>query len=218
LNGNTIERLIEIHKKYNEYGILSPIHLNGKGNKLDRNFSYYLGYDNNDTFYFDAVTSKLKDIYEVPFVNAAAWLLPKKTLEVVGGFDPIFFHYGEDDNYCQRVLFHRLKIGIVTNSFIMHDREHSLKQPPIIFSNQYFDEMEKNYKCKFTNVNYEDWENDIENELFKLKKLEIRSLIFLKFSRVKGYRRQINLLKRISLETRNSRHNNQLIKSNYLNL
>ena len=54
-------------------------------------------------------------------VNAAAWLIPKKTLEIVGGFSPLFFLYGEDDNYCQRVKFHNLKIGICPGSYIKHD-------------------------------------------------------------------------------------------------
>src|SRR5690606_5865627 len=57
------------------------------------------------------------------FVCAAAWLIPRNTLKVVGGFSPTFFHYGEDDNYCQRVLYFNLKIGICPDARIFHDRE-----------------------------------------------------------------------------------------------
>ncbi len=81
--GDTIKDLIKIHQSNLDYGILSPIHLNGSGNKLDRNFSYYLSYDKNKQFYSDYILeakSKHK-LYEVPFVNAAAWLLPKSTLK-----------------------------------------------------------------------------------------------------------------------------------------
>src|SRR5690554_4017590 len=42
LQEGCIETLLALHKKNPEYGILSPIHLNGKGNRLDRNFSNYL--------------------------------------------------------------------------------------------------------------------------------------------------------------------------------
>ena len=52
-------------------------------------------------------------IYEVPFINAAIWLMSNKCLKTVGGFSPVFFHYGEDNNYCHRVIYHNLKIGIV---------------------------------------------------------------------------------------------------------
>jgi GT2 family glycosyltransferase len=128
LEADTIVRMIEVHKENSEYGILSPIHLNGEGNKLDKNFSNYLRYDSNNYFYHDAIKQQLNSVYPVPFVNAAAWLLPVSTLKRIGGFDPIFFHYGEDDNYCQRVLFHSLKTGVVTNALIRHDRESVVKR------------------------------------------------------------------------------------------
>jgi hypothetical protein len=38
----------------------------------------------------------VKDVYDVGFVNAAAWLVTRECLEKVGGFSPSFFHYGED--------------------------------------------------------------------------------------------------------------------------
>lgn len=34
----------------------------------------------------------MKDVYAVEMINAAAWFLPQKTFEIVGGFDPIFFY------------------------------------------------------------------------------------------------------------------------------
>ena len=57
-------------------------------------------------------------------LNAAAWLLPRKTLETIGGFDPLFFHYGEDDNYMSRVLYHDYKIGICPGIHIVHDAKN----------------------------------------------------------------------------------------------
>lgn len=56
------------------------------------------------------------------FVNAACWLLSRRSLEVVGGFDPLFYHYGEDDNLAQRMLKNKLKIGVLANTFVLHDR------------------------------------------------------------------------------------------------
>ena len=57
---NTIEKLIEVHKENQEYGIVSPIHLNGNGEKLDLNFSYFI--KENNSLLFDALQNKnIKD-------------------------------------------------------------------------------------------------------------------------------------------------------------
>ena len=121
---DTLDTLIKIAIKNKEYGILSPLHLNGKGDKLDENFSHYAGpkFCKNliNDFYLG---HKLKEIYESKFVNAAAWLVTRKCLEKVGGFNPLFQMYGEDDNYVQRLRYHGFKLGIVPNCKIFHDRE-----------------------------------------------------------------------------------------------
>jgi GT2 family glycosyltransferase len=62
----------------------------------------YIAFENNEFFHFDIFENKVKELYYFPFVNAAAWFIPKHTLNKVGGFDPIFFHYGKEENYCQR--------------------------------------------------------------------------------------------------------------------
>src|SRR5690554_6368794 len=135
---NTIEKLIEVSQNNKGFGVLSPIHLNGKGDALDQNFSNYAGQENSSYFSDLAINKKPKHIYEVPFINAAAWLVTKECLHNIGGFNPSFFHYGEDSNYCERVKYHKLKIGFVPSALIYHDREERL-------SNPYFDNFKKNY-------------------------------------------------------------------------
>lgn len=117
----TIGDLAAIHAKHVEYGVVSCMHLN-----TDENRIWQLNCVCNDRItdpllFNDMYFGQVKEIYETKYVNAAAWLLPRKTLETVGGFDPIFFHYGEDDNYIQRVLFHGFKIGICPTQRIVHD-------------------------------------------------------------------------------------------------
>lgn len=119
---NTIERLIEISKKNPNYGILSPMHLNADYSSLDFNFSRYIIPDHCPGLYADIYLNKTKNVYPVDFVNAAAWMISRACVETVGLFDPLFFHYGEDRNYCQRVLYHGLKIGICPDLRIVHDR------------------------------------------------------------------------------------------------
>ena len=123
---DTLERLVSIHKHNPEYGIVSPMHLNEDKLSFENGFLHYIsdneivGLDFVNDLYFD----NLEDVYSIKYVNAAAWLIPRIILENIGGFDPLFFHYGEDDNYMSRVLFHGYKIGICPCVRIVHDADN----------------------------------------------------------------------------------------------
>lgn len=125
---NTIAGLIEVHGTHAEYGLLSPMHLNAAKTSLEHSFLIKLtGNDITDTkFYSDLYCQSLDDVYDTKYVNAAAWLLPLETLNRVGGFDPVFFHYGEDDNYLSRIIYHQMKIGICPKLKISHDTERQI--------------------------------------------------------------------------------------------
>ena len=120
---DTLGELVRIHQAHTEYGILSPIHMNVEKNTIEKLLLNRIAdYKTTDPqliadLYFD----RLSDVYDTNYVNAAAWLLPRKTLEIIGGFDPFFFHYGEDDNYLNRVFYHQFKVGICPKLRIVHD-------------------------------------------------------------------------------------------------
>jgi len=129
---NTIETLITVAEKRQDFGIFSPIHLTADKTFFDKNFTkYFCNYSKTLHAYENLYLGKSEPIlYESHFINAAAWLLSRKCIEVVGGFDTILFsHYGEDSNYCQRVLFHNLKIGIVPAVTVCHDRATRINEP-----------------------------------------------------------------------------------------
>lgn len=121
---DTIEKLAIKLKENPEYGILSPIHLNGKENELDANFSTYIQPAACPNLISDfIIKGKTEDkIYPVKFVNAALWLISKKCIQTIGGFNPIFPHYGEDVDYIERLTVHKLKVGIYPPVFGIHDR------------------------------------------------------------------------------------------------
>ncbi len=128
---NTVEELIKFSKNNPEYGILSPIHLTGNKEHFDRKFRIYFNQSCDMSHaYENLFLKKLKNNhYDTFFVNAAAWMITKKCIEIVGGFDTIMLkHYGEDNNYCRRVIYHHLKIAIVTSVTICHDREYRQKK------------------------------------------------------------------------------------------
>ena len=111
---NTISNLILAAENNTSFGIISPMHFSGDGVNLDESFKTY----------YNRKIQKLENqnVSIVPFVNAAAWLVSKPCLVKVGKFELLFPHYGEDRNYCDRVLYHKFKIAIVENSKICHDR------------------------------------------------------------------------------------------------
>ena len=86
-------------------------------------------------------------------INAATWLIPKNTLETVGGFDPMFFMYGEDDNYCQRVQYHGLNIGITPNCLIKHDSQNNFKGELEKGSKKYYNKFSIRLKVEYANIN-----------------------------------------------------------------
>lgn len=128
----SLEKLLEVyhsHPNTAEIGIISPVHIDGTEKKLDIFLDKYIAYNCEKTrLISDLYFQSLKPYYELDFVNAAHWLLPKKTIEKVGGFNPYFFHYGEDNEYVNRVHFHKMKIILVPASKVVHDGKQSLNK------------------------------------------------------------------------------------------
>ncbi len=122
---DSFQKLLDVYNAYpdkNQLGILSPIHMDGSEKKLDIFFERYLARNTPDNRIFsDSFNNSLKDYYEIDFVNAAHWLLPKATIEEIGGFNPYFFHYSEDYEYVQRISFFRKKIIVCPPSRVVHD-------------------------------------------------------------------------------------------------
>src|SRR6476469_818324 len=122
---DALQKLISVIRVNKEYAIISPIHLSVNTNKLEWYFSTYVGPEYCDGFYSDCFLKQTQCLYSSSFINAAAWLVNCEHLIKVGGFDPIFFHYGEDEDYCARVLYHGMKIGVCTDAVIVHDKTYT---------------------------------------------------------------------------------------------
>ena len=112
LQKDTLSRLIKVSKANQMYGILSPMQYNGDGSKLDTHFK------NNLPKAYNAS----EDVVQTDFVMAAHWLITQKCIKKVGLFDPIFEHYGEDNDYINRTVFHDFKVGICPKVIAYHDR------------------------------------------------------------------------------------------------
>ncbi len=117
-----VSKSIEIFDNNPEFGILTPFQVQANCKSLEINFNRFLSWDGvlgkmvNDVF----LNGIRKNVYEVPFAQAASWIIKAKVIEKVGYFNPLFFHYGEDNEYLNRLKYHSFKIGVMSNSRIVH--------------------------------------------------------------------------------------------------
>ena len=119
IENDMLEKLIEASETNPDYGIISPVHLSSDGKSLDHGFAIYSNKQS-----IEQLPKPSNQLAEIPFVNAAFWLLPIETVKKIGGFSPLFYHYGEDRNYLLRITFHNYKIGYLPNAFATHDRQN----------------------------------------------------------------------------------------------
>ncbi len=154
--------------KNSSFGILSPVHLNAAGTNFDLNFLKFLTESNIKSLAIKTILEKSnkKDLIKVNFMNAAAWLVSAECLRKTGGFDSIFFHYGEDRNYAQRAIFHGFKIGVSTGDIVYHDRENRV----VMNSNDPladFRQMWRNFLINACNINQRSYVFFIFKEFLK---------------------------------------------------
>lgn len=101
--------------------LLSPIHMNGDGTRVDKSFrdSSLIKCSEliNDTF-----AGTIKSYYLCGEICAACWLLPISIIKKIGGFNPLFFHYSEDNNYYHRLTYHQVPIRLIPQARMFHDR------------------------------------------------------------------------------------------------
>lgn len=211
LKKDVIDVLVKMHKSNTSYGVLSPMHLNGDENKLDKGFASYLF--KNEDFIFHAVNGSLNSIYNLPFVNAASWLLPVSTIMTIGGFDPIFFHYGEDDNYCQRVRYHGLKIGVVPSVFICHDREFRKNKTEF---KERLRRKEAQLYVKWADPNSLNYIEDVKKYFKGLRNRKIKSILKLDFGLFRECLTEKVLVKQVFVRVKKSIGINKVKGSHYI--
>ncbi|PVY43029.1 glycosyltransferase family 2 protein [Pontibacter virosus] len=128
LHRGSLNNLIAVFDKEPLAGIVSPIHLAGDERNLDRSFYNYISPENTPYLLGDLFTNNDRDLYETKFVNAAAWVIKSEVIKQVGMFHPIFDHYGEDNEYINRVVSNKFKVLISRSCIIAHDRPQNAKR------------------------------------------------------------------------------------------
>lgn len=121
----TLGLLAGFLEQHREYAVVSPLHCSPDLNSLDpqtqRGYLHRYAVD----YLSDACLGKTKDFYDIRGINAAAWMVRTEAFQRVGGFDPIFFMYGEDDDLIVRFAYLDERFALLPASRIVHLRARS---------------------------------------------------------------------------------------------
>ena len=170
IDRNTIGTLVSLSIKNPSVGIWSPVHLNGSGNDYDQGFANYTGLNSLDEL------SRKDEFIKVPFINAAFWLIPVRVLKKVGFFSPLFYHYGEDKDYTNRLIYHGFTVGYSPCVFGYHDREQRKVNEEALFTSDkvYFLTEYVNIRHSFLKAFTLSTLAPLKNVLFHIKKRNLK--------------------------------------------
>ena len=120
---DTLALLRREAERFPELGILSPMQLTGEADAVDPTFLQHYLAVHAPVLLGDSLLGKpLNGHYKVVAAPAAAWLLSRRFLAEVGGFDPLFFMYCEDDDLCSRAAHHGWAVAVVPAAKFFHCR------------------------------------------------------------------------------------------------
>jgi GT2 family glycosyltransferase len=116
VQANAVQSLVAQLRQWPEYGLISCFQLNYEGNSIDQSFRTYVPPE----FYDDLYFNKLRPLYRCDFMPAAAVLIRREVFGDLGAFDPMYFLYKEDDDFCRRLRLRGWLIGVVPNAKVQH--------------------------------------------------------------------------------------------------
>jgi len=136
LDRDCIANLMKVNA--DNIGIISPIHYDGTETTLDHGFAVY------------TKQARTEDSYRIcSFVNAAFWFIPNPVIRKVGGFAPIFFHYGEDKDYANRINYYGLNIVLAEEAKAYHDRQQRKTDRKAFLKSEFVYHL-----TEYCNINY----------------------------------------------------------------
>lgn len=214
---DSLKTLIDFTANNPEYGIISPVHLNGSGSNLDMPFHEYIARHKNKLI-FDALRAhSVKEFYEVDFINAACWLVSGKCLKTIGNFDDaLFSHYGEDSNYVNRVKYYGFKLAVLTSCFVYHDREdRGMEKQESAFVNKSTDRL-LSFIIVGSDINDINYIEEMNKSIFLDCRAILRNLLSLRFKSVlfflKLVRKKMKFKKIIQIQRQKYIHNYEIEK------
>lgn len=115
-----VSKLLCSAEETHHSAILSPMHHQCTNKlQLDPKFEKYIQH-------LTTYPSPNSNLAKCKFVNAAFWFIPMPIIKKVGGFDPIFFLYGEDANFAERVNQLGFSIVVDKQAIVYHCRNSKI--------------------------------------------------------------------------------------------
>lgn len=110
---------------HDRYAVVTPLHCSPDVSSLDHQTlrGYLQPYASQ--YLSDACVGAVRDHYEIRGINAAAWMVRADAFRIAGGFDPLYFMYGEDDDLIARFHHLGLRFALLPKSRIVHLRARS---------------------------------------------------------------------------------------------
>lgn len=123
LEPGALEKLVAAAEAHPEYGVLSPMQYQDGYEKLDWQFEKRYARARGPRYDTVIPSEASGSPVEVSRIMAAHWLVSVRVIEKVGPFEEgLFPFYGQDDEWCHRLHFFGLKVGVVPEARAVHDR------------------------------------------------------------------------------------------------
>lgn len=210
---DTVSKLLHFcktHPQMHEIGIVSPIHLDGTENKIEIFVERYMAHNAlKQRIFSDLLLKGGRVSYEIDFINAAHWFIPKQTVEKVGGFNPYFYHYGEDNEFVNRLRYKELKIFLLKDCFAVHDSNQDLSK---INYQKYTNTI---IDIKILDPNYKNAE---VHELNSLRKSIFKNWLTGNFAEAKNLKAELKRLKKQIPQLRESKKTLTTASHAFLNI
>jgi GT2 family glycosyltransferase len=118
---DAISCYVDILERDHTIGALNSIQVGGDGDMIDEKFRMGilrpLGYDQRRLS-----EMVIPELLETKLLFGAALMLPVRSIRLVGGFDPLYFAYGEEVDLCRRITFHGLRLVVTASCPVVHLR------------------------------------------------------------------------------------------------
>lgn len=133
LEPGALDKLVAAADAHPDFGLLSPLQMTDGYTDLDRQFAKALkrgeGCD----------AGAKPPVLSVPFVMAAHWLIPTWAIRKIGLFnEELFPLWGQDDDWCARLDFYGLKIGVLKEARAVHDRAYRKEEKETLVKRNYY--------------------------------------------------------------------------------
>ena len=209
LEEGALEKLVTAAEAHPEYGLLSPLQMTDGYKQLDRQFAkYYHGsaadahaqirghprprkwegpvdeVDGRGRSEAEAIwaCASAAEPVRMRFVMAAHWLIPAEVIRRIGLFNEgLFPLWGQDDDWCQRLDFCGLKIGVIPEARAVHDRAYREEALETLVKRNYY----TGSLVRLVNPRRPLWERFLFVCLFTLvKAVRYRSILPFKYFRI----------------------------------